>query len=66
MPVMIHQFLDEHVRNALRQVPAVATLIRNKQIVTVFKEAGIIEKYESGIKRVLEAFSEYDLPQPIF
>ena len=40
--------------------------IRNKQIATVFKEAGIIEKYGSGIKRVLEAFSEYDLPQPIF
>lgn len=40
--------------------------IRNKQIATVFKEAGIIEKYGSGFKRVLEAFSEYDLPQPIF
>ena len=26
MPVMIHRFLDEHVRNALRQVPAVAIL----------------------------------------
>lgn len=24
------------------------------------------EKYGSGIKRVLEAFSEYDLPQPVF
>jgi len=40
--------------------------IRNKQIATVFKEAGIIEKYGSGIKRVLEAFNKYDLPQPIF
>ena len=40
--------------------------IRNKQIATVFKEAGIIEKYGSGIKRVFEAFSEYDLPQPVF
>ncbi|KKM70456.1 hypothetical protein LCGC14_1440540 [marine sediment metagenome] len=40
--------------------------IRNKQIATVFKEAGIIEKYGSGIKRVLETFSEYDLPQPVF
>lgn len=27
---------------------------------------GIIEKYGSGIKRVLEAFSNYDLPQPVF
>ncbi len=40
--------------------------LRGKQIETVFKEAGIIEKYGSGIKRVLEAFSEYDLPQPVF
>ena len=31
-----------------------------------FKEAGIIEKYGSGIKRVLEAFNEYGLPQPTF
>jgi ATP-dependent DNA helicase RecG len=40
--------------------------IRNKQIAFVFKEAGIIEKYGSGIKRVLEAFQEYGLAQPIF
>jgi ATP-dependent DNA helicase RecG len=40
--------------------------IRNKQIASVFKEAGIIEKYGSGIRRVLEAFKEYDLPQPVF
>lgn len=40
--------------------------IRNKQIASVFKEAGIIEKYGSGIKRVLEAFNEYGLPQPTF
>ena len=30
------------------------------------KEAGIIEKYGSGIKRVLEAFQGYGLAQPIF
>ena len=40
--------------------------IRNKQIAFVFKEAGIIEKYGSGIKRALEAFQEYGLAQPIF
>jgi len=40
--------------------------IRNKQIASVFKDAGIIEKYGSGIKRILEAFSEYGLPQPAF
>ena len=31
-----------------------------------YLEAGIIEKYGSGIKRVLEAFNKYDLPQPVF
>ena len=40
--------------------------IRNKQIASVFKESGIIEKYGSGIKRVLEAFNTNELPQPIF
>ena len=40
--------------------------IRNKPIASVFKECGIIEKYGSGITRVLEAFKEYDLPQPVF
>lgn len=40
--------------------------IRNKQIASVFKESGIIEKYGSGIKRVLEAFNTYELPQPVF
>ena len=40
--------------------------IRNKQIATVVKEGGIIEKYGSGIKRVLEAFNKYELPQPVF
>ena len=40
--------------------------IRNKQIASVLKECGIIEKYGSGIRRVLETFKEYDLPQPVF
>jgi ATP-dependent DNA helicase RecG len=38
--------------------------IRNKQIATIFKEAGIIEKYGSGIKRILEATRAYGLPEP--
>jgi ATP-dependent DNA helicase RecG len=40
--------------------------IRNKQIATLFKEAGIIEKYGSGIKRVLEAIRSYGLNDPSF
>ena len=37
----------------------------NKQIATVFRKAGIIEKYGSRIKRVLEAFDKYALPQTV-
>ena len=40
--------------------------IRNKQIATLFKEAGIIEKYGSGIKRVLESIKSYGLKEPSF
>ena len=40
--------------------------IRNKQIATLFKEAGIIEKYGSGIKRVLESIRTYGLMDPSF
>jgi ATP-dependent DNA helicase RecG len=40
--------------------------IRNKQIATIFKEAGIIEKYGSGIKRVLESIKSYGLKDPSF
>ena len=39
---------------------------RNKQIAAIFKEAGIIEKYGSGIQRVIEAFEEYNLEIPEF
>lgn len=39
--------------------------IRNKQIATIFKEAGIIEKYGSGIKRVLEYSRLYGLKDPL-
>ena len=40
--------------------------IRNKQIASVLKHAGIIERYGSGIKRILERFSMYGLEQPVF
>lgn len=39
---------------------------RNKQIATVFKEAGIIEKYGSGIRRIRDAFAILGSPEPIF
>ena len=39
---------------------------RNKLIAEVFKASGLIEKYGSGIKRVLKAFEDYGLQQPEF
>ena len=40
--------------------------IRNKQIASVLKDVGIIERYGSGIKRILERFFMYGLGQPVF
>ncbi len=39
---------------------------RNKLIAEIFKASGLIEKYGSGIKRVLNAFKDYGLKQPEF
>lgn len=39
---------------------------RNKMIASSFKEAQLIEKYGSGIKRIQEGFVNYGLPEPIF
>lgn len=39
---------------------------RNKLIAEIFKASGLIEKYGSGIKRVLKDFKDYGLPQPEF
>ena len=40
--------------------------IRNKQIALIFKEVGLVEKYGSGIKRIIKAFNEDGLPMPCF
>lgn len=37
---------------------------RNKQIADTFKEMGEIEKYGSGVRRVINMFLEYGLPKP--
>lgn len=39
---------------------------RNKKIADAFKAAGLIEKYGSGIRRILDAFKAYGLPAPRF
>ena len=40
--------------------------LRNKQIAHIFKELELIEKYGTGVKRVIEAFLAYGLPEPVF
>ena len=42
------------------------SVIRNKKIADMFKEAGLIEKYGAGIHRVLTGFQSYGLPAPRF
>ncbi|MFZ2634098.1 MAG: ATP-binding protein [Desulfosalsimonadaceae bacterium] len=42
------------------------SIIRNKKIADMFKEAGLIEKYGTGIRRVLTGFQNYGLPSPRF
>ena len=39
---------------------------RNKKLAAMFKEAGIIEKYGSGIKRIQQQFIAQGLPAPVF
>ena len=40
--------------------------LRNKQIASVFKELELIEKYGSGVRRVIETCVAYGLPEPVF
>ena len=40
--------------------------LRNKQIATIFKELELIEKYGSGVRRVIDTFVAYGLREPEF
>jgi ATP-dependent DNA helicase RecG len=40
--------------------------LRNKQIASIFKELELIEKYGSGVRRVIETCVAYGLPEPVF
>lgn len=40
--------------------------LRNKQVATIFKELELIEKYGSGVRRVIDAFVAYGLREPEF
>lgn len=43
-----------------------SSVVRNKNIAAIFKEAGLIEKYGSGIQRILLSFKQYGLNAPVF
>lgn len=40
--------------------------LRNKQVASIFKELELIEKYGSGVRRVIDIFLAYGLPEPVF
>ncbi len=40
--------------------------LRNKQVATIFRELELIEKYGSGVRRVIDTFVAYGLPEPEF
>jgi len=39
---------------------------RNKKVAAIFKEAGEIEKYGSGIQRIIKGFASHGLKTPMF
>ena len=39
---------------------------RNKLIAKVFRDCGLIERYGSGVKKVIEQFKKYGLKEPVF
>jgi ATP-dependent DNA helicase RecG len=43
-----------------------SSVIRNKNIAAIFKEAGMMEKYGSGISRILISFKKHGLKAPVF
>ena len=43
-----------------------SSITRNKQIATLFKEVGLIEKYGSGVRRITHNFLVNSLPEPKF
>lgn len=52
--------VDDLLSNNYRSNP------RNKQVADVFKDMGLIEKYGSGIHRVLDGFREYGVADPVW
>lgn len=52
--------IDDLLANTYRSTP------RNKLIADFCKQTGIIEKYGSGIQRIIRQFREYNLPDPHF
>ena len=52
--------VEDLMTNNYRSTP------RNKLLADFFKDMGLIEKYGSGIRRVLDSFKKAQLPVPVF
>jgi ATP-dependent DNA helicase RecG len=52
--------VDDLLTNNYRSTP------RNKFLADFFKDLGLIEKYGSGIQRIINYFKEEHLPAPVF
>ena len=52
--------IDDLFNNSYRSNP------RNKLIAELFKDLGLIEKYGSGISKIIKSFKEAELPMPHF
>ena len=52
--------VDDLLNNTYKSTP------RNKLIADFCKASGIIEKYGSGIQRIINYFEEANLPRPVF
>lgn len=48
------------------QAGTYSSYARNRKIADLFREAGVIEKYGSGIQRITNAFVNYGLQEPVF
>lgn len=61
-----HGHLPDTITIAQLLADAYSSYSRNRKVAAMFKEAQLIEKYGSGIRRIREAFEQYGLRPPTF
>jgi ATP-dependent DNA helicase RecG len=64
--IIINMIVHRDYRSANDSTINYKSHLRNKQIATIFRELDLIEKYGSGIRRVIDSFVAYGLPEPQF